>query len=110
YKGKTIRFRVATTNNRGKLIVGVDNVKLTALYSDTTPPVLSGLKIRNPSALASPTLVDPTTDTTIVGNISDNGSINNLSFVEFVTAATATSPATSFKINTWDALGNFVFS
>src|SRR5262249_35122843 len=63
FKGQTIRLRIAAVNNRGKLIVGVDNVKLTALFDDTANPTLTGLKLRNPGVLGTDDLLH-TTDPT----------------------------------------------
>ncbi|MBO0698941.1 MAG: VCBS repeat-containing protein, partial [Zavarzinella sp.] len=41
YAGQTIRLRIASANNLGQLIVGVDDVKLEVVGTDTTSPVLS---------------------------------------------------------------------
>ena len=35
---RTIRLRISEVNTQGRLTVGVDNVMLTAQYTDTTPP------------------------------------------------------------------------
>jgi hypothetical protein len=108
YAGKTIRLRIAAANNQGKLVVGVDSVRVQALFTDTQAPTLTGLKVRNPSTLASANLQDPTTDPTIVGKVGDAGSINNLFFIEF------DAPGVVFgqgpRITNWDANGNFAFS
>jgi hypothetical protein len=109
FAGQTVRLRFATTNNQGLLIVGVGNVKLQALFSDSTGPGLSGLQMQNPSELATASLVDPTTSPTIIGKLSDNGSVNNVSYIEFDIPATSTTPALVKKITTWDANGNFSF-
>src|SRR5205823_5937540 len=84
FAGKTIRVRVATTNNQGLLIVGVDNLVVSAVYDDTTPPTVSNLALRNPGFLDPTTgLVQHTTDPTIVGQVGALGGVNNVSFIAF---------------------------
>src|SRR6185437_10747205 len=48
FKGQTIRLRFAATNNQGVLVVGVDNVRLSVKYIESTRPTLSSLALRNP--------------------------------------------------------------
>ncbi|HYV37174.1 MAG TPA: FG-GAP-like repeat-containing protein, partial [Gemmataceae bacterium] len=110
YKGKTIRFRVAATNNRGLLVVGVDDVKLMARFSDSAPPSLTGVAVRNVSSIASPSVPDPTTDPTIVGTLSDNGTINNVAFIEIDPKNNGFGKPDDFKITNWDPYGNFSFT
>src|SRR5205807_1496416 len=68
YAGKTIRLRIAAVNNRGLLIVGVDNVKLDVEYNDKTPPVLANLHVINPTFTDS-SGVPHTSDPTLAGII-----------------------------------------
>jgi hypothetical protein len=112
FQGKTIRLRFATTNNRGKLIVGVSGVRVQVQFADTQGPTISNLRIRNPSSMASASLQDPTTDPTIVGTVSDNGSINNVGYIEFDVPATSSKGPGVFRITStsWDANGNFSFT
>jgi hypothetical protein len=110
YAGRSVRLRFGTTNNQGKILVGVSGVSLRAIFPDSQSPKLTGVIIRNPNALASPSLVDPSTDPTIVGNVSEIGSINNISFIEFDTPASFRSGAHVFRLTNWDASGNFSFT
>ncbi len=110
FAGQTVVLRFGETNNQGMLIVGVDDVKLQAVYKDTQAPSLSSLQIRNPSSVASATVPDPTTDPTIIGKVADSGSINNVRYVEF-DISTASSPMLGvFKTTTFDAEGDFSFT
>ena len=108
FAGQTIRLRIATTNNRGKLIVGVDDVKITTRFADSTPPTLTGLGLRNPGFLNGG--VQTTTDDTLVGTVGDDGSINNVSFIEFDPNNDGFGGADDIKTTTWDATGNFSFT
>src|SRR5262249_17773396 len=81
FAGKTVRLRIAATNNQGKLIVGVDNVKVTATFSDSASPTISGLALRNPGPLTNG--LPTTTDPTFVGRVVEDGSPNNLAYIEF---------------------------
>src|SRR5262249_13412248 len=67
YAGKTIVLRFAAVNNKGQLLVGVTGVKLVAKYTDTLPPIITGLVLRNPGFGSG-----NTTDPTIVGQVNDD--------------------------------------
>src|SRR5262249_34655877 len=69
--GRKVRFRVAAANNSGKLIVGVDNVAMTATFRDNGAPILSGLQLRDPNYLAAPNNTAQSVDPTITGRVGD---------------------------------------
>ncbi len=109
--GRTIRLRVAAADNQGKLIVGVDNVRVIDTYTDTTAPAFvppTPPHIRNTSFVQSG--VPYTTDPTIVGRVNDDGSLNNTLYVALDPYNTNFTGPNVYKINTWDALGNFSFT
>lgn len=115
--GKTVRFRIAAVNNLGKLIVGLDNVQMRATYVDEAPPLLAGLKMRNPGTGATPALGGNTTDPTIVGQITDDGlalaigSPNNIATLSFdVNGNKVFTDPGDITTATWDAVGNFSVS
>ncbi len=107
YKGQTVRLRIAAANNMGKLIVGVDNVRLNVQYTDTTAPTLASVGLRNPgfSVVTGGVAVPQTTDPTITGRVNDDGSINNLAYIKFIVDGVG-----NFKTTVWDAAGNFSFT
>ena len=107
YVGQTIRLRIASANNQGRLIVGVDNAKLVAKFDDQTGPTLTGLNVSNPSYVSAG--VPRTNDPTIVGTIFDNGGLANLSYVEFAPTNDGFGSPIDLKITQWDAAGNFSF-
>src|SRR5262249_14435155 len=98
--------------NQGKLLVGVDNVQLSATFDDVQAPVLSSVRLRNPGFLGSPDGLTPhTTDPTIVGQVGDNGGVNNLDHVAFdVNNDGDFNGPDDFTITNWDPLGNFSFT
>jgi hypothetical protein len=111
FAGKTIMLRVATTNNQGKLIVGVDNVQLNALFSDTIAPTLSNISLRNAGFVDPSTgTVTHTTDSTIIGHVSDMGGVNNISYVEIDPGNTSFAGTGIVKITNLDPNGNFTFT
>src|SRR5262249_51204452 len=112
FAGSLIRLRVAAANNQGKLLVGVDNVQLSATFDDVQAPVLSSVRLRNPGFLGSPDGLTPhTTDPTIVGQVGDNGGVNNLDHVAFdVNNDGDFNGPDDFTITNWDPLGNFSFT
>ena len=110
YAGKTVVLRFAATNNEGRLIVGVDGVKLQAVFKDTQAPVLSSLQISSPSSVASTTIPDPTTNPTVIGKVADLGSINNLKYLQFNVSTSASPLLGIFKDTTVDAAGDFSFT
>jgi len=73
--------RVASVNNRGKLIVGVDNAELFVKFADSTLPTLTGLQMSNPAYTING--VAHTNDPTIIGTINDNSGLEGISYVEF---------------------------
>jgi hypothetical protein len=116
FHGQTVRLRVAETNNQGLLIVGVDNVKVNALFNDTFSPTITTPSLRNPGftdssdALVNGALPQHTTDPTIVARVGDTGSVNNISYVEIDPNNTNFTGSTLYKISTFDPLGNFTFT
>jgi hypothetical protein len=123
YAGKTIRLRIASANNRGKLIVGVDNVSIRAVYQDNKLPTITNLGLRNPGFGLSPSFGGSTTDPTLVGQVVDDGlsppnagspplgSPNNIAFValDMNNDGDFNGPE-DLKTTRWDALGNFSFT
>jgi len=113
---RTVRLRIAVANTLGQLIVGVDNVKVTEVYNDTEAPILTGLQLRNPGFGVTPTNAGDTTDPTIQGVASDNGSVNNIAYVLVDTqfnqpGHTNFQPGAGvYRTNTFDAVGNWVTS
>jgi photosystem II stability/assembly factor-like uncharacterized protein len=115
FKGRTIRLRIATVNNAAaappfgddKLIVGVDNVKLQTTFTDTQAPAFTiSPHLRNPG------LNNDTTDQTLVGQVNDNGSINNISLIQIDPTNSGFLPANVINLvpgpGSIDAQGNFV--
>jgi hypothetical protein len=105
YAGKTVRLRVATTNNRGLMIVGVSNVSLVAKYPDTSAPTVMDLGLRNPGVVDAG--VPSTTDPTIVGRAAAIGGVHNLAFVRFDLVNVVTGVQSHFETTYFDAVGNF---
>ncbi|NBO92938.1 MAG: hypothetical protein EBV06_11605, partial [Planctomycetia bacterium] len=105
--GSTVRLRIASANNCGKLIVGVDSVALLAGFNDTVGPTISGLQLRTP---ATNTGIPQTTDPTITGKVLDNGGLNNIAYVEFDPTNSGFNRANTFRTSTLDASGNFTFT
>jgi hypothetical protein len=106
-----IRVRIGATNNRGRLLVGVDNVAFNATFPDTTGPTLTNLGVRNPAFFGAPGLNTPhTSDPTIVGRISDNSNLTSVSFVEIDPLNDGFGGPDDVKTTQWDAQGNFTFS
>lgn len=112
----TVRLRFAVVNNLagGQLLAGVDNVQLRATYADNSPPVLFGLRLRNPGSGDTPSFGGHTTDPTIVGLVADDGlataigSPTNIASVSFDTNNNKVfTDITDITINNWDAVGNF---
>jgi hypothetical protein len=91
FAGRTVRLRIAETNNQGKLLIGLDSVRLATSFIDTVNPTLSNAALRNPGFGATAGFAGFTTDPTIIGHVDDNGTSNNVAFVTAVTANTADS-------------------
>jgi hypothetical protein len=110
FAGRTIRLRFASVNNLGKLIVGLDNVQLQALFNDTTPPAVMSLRLRNPGSGATPSFGGNTTDPTILGQVADLFGVNNVAYVQFDLQNSGTafsSGLRTYRINDFDGVGNF---
>jgi hypothetical protein len=116
FHGQTVRLRIAETNNQGLLVVGVDNVKVNAIFNDTAAPSLTEVGLRNPGftdpadSLVNGALPQHTTDATIIGDVGDLGSVNNLSFIEIDPNNTNFTGSAVYKINAWDPMGEFTFN
>jgi hypothetical protein len=108
FAGKTIRLRIAGTNNQAALIAGIDNVHVTAVYTDTQLPILNGLKLRNPGYGQTATFGGNSSDPTIVGTASDDGSINNVAAIQVDPLNNGFGNADDYRVTDIDALGNFV--
>ena len=110
YAGKQVLIRIAAVNNMGPMLVGVDNVSLTTMYTDTTRPTFPGQpELRNPGYLVGPNL-DSTTDPTLVGQVADDGGVNNIAYVAFSpTGDTTFNQPGDFRISalSLDATGHF---
>src|SRR5262249_15729512 len=122
YVGKKVRLRIASANNRGKLIIGVDNVNILATYTDNKAPTIVGLGLRNPGFGFNPNFGGNTTDSTLIGQVVDDGlsppnaqspplgSPNNIAFVAIdMNNDGDFSGPEDLKTSTWDALGHFSF-
>ena len=110
YAGKTVIIRVATVNNMGPMIVGVDNVSLTSKYTDTTAPTFPGQPaLRNPGFTVGTNLTS-TTDPTLIGQVADDGGVNNIAYVAFSPTGDNTfNQPTDFRISnlSLDPTGRF---
>jgi hypothetical protein len=109
--GRKVRLRVGEVNNLGRLLLGVDNVQLTATFNDTQGPSISGLRLRNPG------VNNHTTDPTFIGTLSDLGSFNNINKTTALLVAIGGNfnvPGSVVKVpltsQNFDALGNFQFT
>jgi hypothetical protein len=111
FKGRTIRLRIGEVNNQGKLIVGLDNVKVQAFYMATQPPAISNLRLRNPGVGATNTFGGDSTDTTIIGQVSDEGGPNNVAsvIVDLNNDGNFNGPD-DIATHTFDAEGNFAIT
>ena len=110
YKGQTIRIRIAATNNQGKLIVGVDDVRVQTVFTDNTAPLVDRLNLRNPTFLSNASTTPQSTDPTVVGKIADNGSINNVTQITFDLGNNGFGGADDVSITSFDANGFFTFT
>jgi hypothetical protein len=110
FAGQTIRFRVAEVNNQGLLVVGVANVQLNVLYSGVAPITITGVQLRNPGFGQTPSFGGASTDPTIVGRVSDNGSASNIASIKIDPTNTGNFNGPSVITvpkEDIDALGNF---
>ena len=109
--GKTIMLRIAGVNNQGLLLVGVDNVQATVTFSDTTPPTLTGLALRNPGILGGANGTTPyTDDPTLIGTVGALGGVNNVVKVEFSPNNDGFNGTDVLATTTFDANGHFQFT
>src|SRR5262249_25128781 len=110
-RGKRIRLRFAEVNNQGKLVVGGDNGQVSANYTNSQAPAISGLRMRNGGFGANPeTFGGNTTDTTVVGEVTDEGTASNIDTITFTPIDLTTGqPVGSFPFGRFDAIGNFEF-
>lgn len=111
FAGRTVRLRFASVNNQGKLIVGVDNVQVQTLFTDTAPPGINNLRLRVPGFGAMPGFGGNTTDPTVVGQVTDSAGVNNIAYVLVDLqggGTTFSNGKTSYRITDFDADGNFV--
>ncbi len=113
YGGKQVLIRIATVNNMGPMIVGVDNVGLQTKYADVIAPTFPGQpQLRNPGYLTGPSNppVFSTTDPTLIGRVADDGGVNNIAYVAFSpTGDTTFNKPGDFRISalSLDPTGNF---
>jgi hypothetical protein len=113
--GKTVRLRIAATNNRGQLIVGVDDAKLQVTFSDATEPTATPPNLRNPGFLTGTNRVANTTDTTVTGRVNPigaDGGPANIQFVSFSFTDANGVPQVQ-KVGgplAFDALGNYQYT
>jgi hypothetical protein len=108
FAGKTILLRIGTTNNQGKLIVGVDDVQVNATFADTAPPTLSGIRLRDAGFLGAPDGKTPhTTDSTIVGQVIAPFGIGSIGYIEFDPLGHGFGAPGNPRWNQFDAQGNF---
>lgn len=107
FAGQVIRLRIVGVNNRGSLVVGVDNVQILATYNDTLVPVLNGIRLRNPGFGQTANLAGNTTDPTIIGMVADEGGIGNIAYVEVDPLNNGFGNADDYFVTNVDALGNF---
>ncbi len=89
------------------MIVGVDNVQVTTLFTSTQAPILNALTMRNPGYGATATFGGNTSDPTITGTVSDVGSVNNIASIEVDPENNGFGNADDYQITNIDALGNF---
>jgi hypothetical protein len=107
FAGRTVIFRIAAANNQGLLIVGVDDVKFEAEFSDSTAPTLQTIHMRNPSFLAGPNTVAQSSDPTITGQVTDLGTPLNIKEVLF---QFGTGNPNNGATGVFDTSGNFTFT
>ncbi len=108
-RNRTVRLRFAAANNRGQLIVGVDNVQVQTLFNDTEAPNITGMQLRNPGVGATPSFAGATTDPTVIGQVADDGSPSNVAFVEFDPNGDGFGGSDDIRTSTFDPNGNFTF-
>jgi hypothetical protein len=113
FAGKTIRLRIASANNQGELIIGIDNVQVISKFANNTAPVLQNVRLSSPGFLGSPDGKTPhTSDSTVAGQVSANGGITNIAYIAFDPTGTGFTSPLVRKIgpDSVDALGNFSYT
>jgi hypothetical protein len=111
FAGKTILLRIGTTNNKGKLLVGVDNVQVVATFTDTAALALTGVGLRSPGFLGTPDGKTPhTSDPTIVGRVNAPFGPASIAYVEFDTQGNGFGSPNNPRWNQFDSQGNFSFT
>jgi hypothetical protein len=111
FAGKTILLRIGTTNNKGKLLVGVDDLRVVAKFTDTAAPALTGVGLRSPGFLGTPDGKTPhTSDPTVVGRVVAPFGPASIAYVEFDTQGNGFGNPTNPRWNQFDARGNFSFT
>jgi hypothetical protein len=108
FAGKAVILRIAGVTNEGPLIVGVDNVSVTAQYSDAATPSTT-LQLRNPGFQATVGGPFATTDPTVIGKVTAaDGGVNNIAYVAFDTANDGNFNGPNvFKTALFDANGDY---
>jgi len=109
FAGQTIRLRIGSANNQGKLLVGVDNVRINAKFADDVAPTITGVGLSNPSYIDA-ALIAHTNDPTLIGRVYDNGGIENLSYIEIDPTNSGFTSNSTVKITAWDTVGNFTYT
>src|SRR5262249_607572 len=110
FAGRTIRFRVGETNNGGKLLVGVDNVHLVSTFVDTAAPAINNLRLRNPNFQRTPDGLEQTSDPSFAGQVTDNGTPNNVQAVIFDVNNGGFGGPDDIQVNQFDPSGQFTFT
>ncbi len=117
--GQQVILRISGVTNRGLLIVGADNVMVTATYTDTTVPSDTGPQLRNLGFQTTPNGPPVTTDPTVIGTVNQStvgaggngdGGVNNIAYIEFDTTPGTDPNFTGpnvFKTAFIDGDGNF---
>ena len=111
YAGKQVILRISGVTNQGPLIVGVDNVSVTATYTDTTNPSDTGPQLRNLGYQTTAGGLATTTDPTLIGTVgAADGGVNNVAYIEFDTTPATDPNFTSpnvYKTAFFDGQGDF---
>jgi hypothetical protein len=110
FRGRVIRLRIASVNDKGKLIVGLNDVQINAIFPNKEAPSLTGLMLRNPGIDATNTFGGKTTDTTIIGQVNADGSDggpNNIDHVMIDPNGTGFNSPGAIPVFLFDASGHF---
>jgi hypothetical protein len=110
FAGKVIRLRIAEVNNKGKLIVGLDDVQVNSIFPNNEAPSLTGVMLRNPGIDKTTTFGGKTTDTTIIGQVNADGSdggANNIDHVMIDPDGEGFGGPNVICVTLFDATGHF---